>query len=185
MESIKLMVEEHRNIKRMLTLIRKMCYLVLKDQPIDYDDFYKVIDFVRVYADDHHHGKEEALLFDRMVKEQGPVADKLVRHGMLVEHNTGRMHMQDLEDALKRIKNQDEEAKLDLIASAISYTHLMYRHIDKEDNAVYTYAENHLSKETWEELEEACHKFEVEAEKNQVQARYIELIQEMEEKYNI
>jgi hemerythrin-like domain-containing protein len=61
----------------------------------------------------------------------------------------------------------------------------MYRHIDKEDNAVYTYAENHLSKETWEELEEACHKFEVEAEKNQVQARYIELIQEMEEKYNI
>jgi hemerythrin-like domain-containing protein len=114
------MVEEHKNIKRMLAVVRKMCLRVLEGQPLDYDDFHLVIDFVRNYADNHHHGKEEVLLFDRMEKELGPVAQTLIRHGMLVEHNSGRLFIQELEDALKRVQNHEEESKLDLIANAVT-----------------------------------------------------------------
>ena len=31
----------------------------------DIDDFPRIIDFVRTYADKHHHGKEEDILFRR------------------------------------------------------------------------------------------------------------------------
>ena len=55
MDSIALMVEEHKNIKRMLKVIRKYCYRILKGMEIEYEDFYRIIDFIKNYADAHHH----------------------------------------------------------------------------------------------------------------------------------
>lgn len=182
MNYIDLMVEEHRNIKRMLSVIRKYCYKVLKNEKVDYTDFFELIDFVRNYADKHHHGKEEQLLFDRMVKELGPTADKLVRNGMLVEHDLGRLHMQELEAAVNKVIGGDDEARLDVIANAISYTHLLHRHIDKEDNVVYQFAKKNLSQETQEILEEACNQFELDATEKNIQNKYLEMIQKYEEK---
>ncbi len=148
MNSIELMVNEHKNIKRMLAVIRKYCFKVLKNKEVDYNDFYRIIDFVRNYADKHHHGKEEDYLFNRMVDEIKGPTEKLVKHGMLVEHDLGRLYMQNLEKALKALENGEEEAKIDIIANAVSYTDLLYRHIEKEDDVVYKFAERNLSKET-------------------------------------
>ena len=115
MNSIELMINEHKNIKRMLAVIRKYCFKVLKNKEVDYNDFYRIIDFVRNYADKHHHGKEEDYLFNRMVDEIKGPTEKLVKHGMLVEHDLGRLYMQNLEKALKALENGEEEAKIDII----------------------------------------------------------------------
>lgn len=182
MNCIELMVEEHKNIKRMLAVIRKYCYKILKNEEVNYEDFFRLIDFVRNYADRHHHGKEELLLFERMTQELGPTAEKLVRHGMLVEHDLGRLHMQELEAAVKRVMGGEDEARLDVIANAISYTHLLYRHIDKEDGVVYKYAQNNLAKGTMEILERECEQFEREAEAGNLQKKYLDMIDEFEAK---
>lgn len=182
MDCIELMVEEHKYIKRMLKVIRKYCYKVLKDEKVEYNDFFKIIDFVRNYADKHHHGKEEKLLFDRMMKELGPTAQMLVRHGMLVEHDLGRLHMQELEAALNKVLSGDDEARLDVIANAISYTHLLERHIEREDGVVYKYARNNLVQETMNELDAQCEKLEKEASEQHMQDKYISLITELEAK---
>lgn len=184
MNYIDLMIEEHRNIKRMLVIIRQYCYRVMKNEDIDYEDFFVLIDFVRNYADRHHHGKEEKFLFERMTKELGSVADKLIRNGMLVEHDLGRLYMQELEAAVKKVMDGEDEARLDVIANAISYTQLLYRHIDKEDNVVYQFAKKNLSKETQEELEQMCIRFEQEAEDNNIQTKYTDMITKMEEKWS-
>lgn len=182
MNSIELMVEEHKYIQRMLVVMRKNCFKVLKGEKVDYNDFFLMIDFVRNYADKHHHGKEEELLFNRMMNEQGPIAEKLVRHGMLVEHDLGRLHMQELEIALHNVIGGNEESKLDVIANAISYTHLLIRHIDKEDKVVYKFAENGLSRETLEDINNRCSDFEEEAKKNHIQDYYIALLEKLEAK---
>jgi hemerythrin-like domain-containing protein len=59
MDSIKLMMEEHQHILRMLKVVRNACYKVMQGEPIKYDDFDLMIDFIHQYADTHHHGKEE------------------------------------------------------------------------------------------------------------------------------
>ncbi len=182
MDLIEVMVEEHRYIKRMLIVMRKCCYRVMKGEQIQYGDFFKMIDFVRNYADRHHHGKEEKLLFDRMMNELGRPAEMLVRHGMLVEHDLGRLHMQELEAALKKVMEGDDEARLDVIANAISYTHLLHRHIDKEDGVVYKYAQNNLAKETMDELNAEGGRLEQEAEREHIQEKYIRLLAELEAK---
>ncbi|ABS33019.1 hemerythrin domain-containing protein [Clostridium botulinum] len=182
MNSIELMVNEHKNIKHMLVVIRKYCFKVLKNEQVDYNDFYKIINFVRNYADKHHHGKEEDYLFNRMIEEIKGPTEKLVKQGMLVEHDLGRLYMQNLEKALKALENGEEEAKIDIIANAVSYTDLLYRHIEKEDDVVYKFAERNLSKETLKKLDEDCERIEKEAREKGIQDKYKNLIHELEEK---
>ncbi|NTW71428.1 MAG: hemerythrin domain-containing protein [Eubacteriaceae bacterium] len=183
MNSIQLMIDEHVYIKRMLAVLRKYSYKILKGEPVDFEDLYQMIDFVKNYADKHHHGKEEDLLFNRMVEEQGPAAEKLVKNGMLVEHDLGRLHMQELEAAIVRVKAGDDESRLDILANAISYTHLLHRHIDKEDGVVYKFAEKGLKPETLEKINSQCEEFENTASENGIQAKYIRLLEELEGKY--
>jgi hemerythrin-like domain-containing protein len=177
------MVEEHRNIKRMLQVIRKVCYKIVKGEDIEFEDFYRIIDFVRNYADKHHHGKEESMLFNRMSEELGAAAQKLVNSGMLVEHDLGRLYMRQLEAAVKSLQSGDDEAIIDVIGNAMSYENLLNRHIDKEDGVVYKFAANNLSKETKERIERECEAFENTSESAEAREKYINLLNEFEIKY--
>lgn len=67
---------------------------------VDVPDFKKMVDFIRKYADKIHHGKEEEFLFKVMMEELGAMGDNLIRHGMLVEHDIGRLYVSDLDGAL-------------------------------------------------------------------------------------
>lgn len=160
MNAIKIMNEEHQYILRMLKVVRKECLNILQGQEINYEDFDLIVAFIKDYADDHHHKKEEDILFNRMVDNLGDVAEKLVKNGMLVEHDFGRLYVRNLCEALENYKNGDEEAKLDIIANAISYTHLLERHIDKEDRVIYKFAERELKEDIQNKIDEECMVFE-------------------------
>jgi hemerythrin-like domain-containing protein len=183
MNSIKLMMEEHQYILRMLAVVRKACYGVLKGDEIDYTDFDHMIDFIRNYADAHHHGKEEKMLFHEMVTHLGPLGNKLITHGMLVEHDFGRLYISELKEALDRLKSGDDMSRLDIIANAISYTHLLKRHIEKEDSVVYTFAEKQLSSEIIDKVNKETIEFEKEATAKGIQEHYQTLVETLEQKY--
>lgn len=183
--SIEVMMDEHQYILRMLKVVRKVCLKIYEGEEINYEDFEKIIDFIKNYADNHHHGKEEKFLFKEMQNHLGSIGDNLITHGMLVEHDFGRLYMIDLKDALDRVKNGDEESKLDVISSAIGYTHLLARHIAKEDEVVYEFGKKRLSKEVLDEIDEKSKKFEETEEEKGTQHFYIQLLNSLEEKYMI
>lgn len=147
MNGIELLIEEHKYVRRMLLVIRKACFKLIETGEINYDDFYNMIHFVRNFADNHHHKKEEVFLFNKMVENLGETGKNIITHGMLVEHDLGRNYMRNLEAALEELKKGNEEAKLDIIANAVSYTTLLDNHITKEDNVIFTYAQRALDKE--------------------------------------
>ncbi|MCM8711320.1 hemerythrin domain-containing protein [Clostridium sp. SYSU_GA19001] len=183
MDAIELMVHEHENIKKMLKVIRSMCIKVVNNEAVQYEDFYKVIDFVRNYADKLHHAKEESILFKKMCDELGEKVAKGPIAGMLVEHDFGRLYMSNLENALETFKSGDKDARVDIIANAISYTDLLNRHIDKENTAIYTFARRALSKEAMKNIEKQCKEAEKIARENGIQKKYIDIIEEFNKKY--
>lgn len=183
MDSINLMMEEHQNILRMLTVVRKACLGVMKGDAINYKDFDSIIDFVRIYSDAHHHGKEEELLFTEMVNHLGNLGNKMVNHGMLVEHNMGRLYIQELVSSLDKLKQGDEESRIDVIANAISYTHHMTRHINKEDAIIYTFARRQLPEDILKKVDNDTINFENTAAKKGIQEHYISLLEALENKY--
>jgi len=184
MNAIELMMEEHKTIKRMLALTRKFSIKALNNEEIDYNDFYKVIDFVRNYADKHHHNKEEVILFKKMSEVMGERIASGPIMGMLVEHDLGRLFIRNLEVALVKFKAGDVDSRVDIIANAIAYTDLLYRHIDKEDTVIYTFAQRKLSKEQLEEIDNQCFDVETEATKNSLQDKYLKLLCELESEIN-
>lgn len=183
MDSIKLMMEEHQYILRMLTVVRNACYGILKGKEINYEDFDQMIDFIRNYADAHHHGKEEKLLFHEVVTHLGALGNKLITHGMLVEHDSGRLFIQELRAALDRVKSGDDESRLDVIANAISYTHLLKRHIEKEDTVVYPFAQRQLAPEIIEQVNQDTVEFEKAALEKDTKNYYEQMVAILEEKY--
>lgn len=183
MNAIEIMNNEHKDITRMLKVVRVCCYKVLKGKEINYDDFDKITEFIVEYADKHHHKKEEIILFNRMIEHLGAVSEKLVQNGMLVEHDLGRLHITQLKEALENVKNGNEEAILDVIANAISYTHLLERHINKEDNVVYKYAQRELDKSILELIDKECIEFE--EKNNDVKIKYLSLLEDLERKYKV
>ena len=176
------MREEHKEIKRMLKIVRVISYKILKGEELDFQEFNRVIYFISNYADNHHHKKEEEILFDKMIEELGPLAKTIIKSGMLVEHDFGRLYIRDLKVALESLKKGDESSKLDIIANAISYTHLLERHIDKEDKVIYKYAERELSKNTMTILDSECFKYEENnlEEKNKCMA----ILKKLEKRYS-
>lgn len=160
METINLLIEEHKYVTRMLKVIRRLCFNLMESKYVDYKDIDNAIYFIKNYADKHHHKKEENILFNVMIENLGDLAEKVVKYGMMVEHDYGRLYVTNLEEAFRKLKDGDNEAKLDVIANAISYTHLLERHIDKEDRVVFTFAKNKLSKELLDKVDIDCIDYE-------------------------
>lgn len=183
MNSIELMVKEHELISRMLKVMRKACMGILEDKAICFEDLYTMADFVKNYADGHHHDKEEKFLFLAMERDLGQLGQKLIRNGMLVEHDLGRLYMSQLREAIKKVEAGDEESKLDVIANMISYTHLLERHIQKENEVVYTFGEKQLSKEVLDEVHAQTEAYEAAAMAKGTQKYYEDLVAQFEKKY--
>lgn len=184
MESIKIMVAEHENVRRMLKVIRNISYRVLTKGDYDLDDFPRIIDFVRTYTDKLHHGKEEDILFATMERELEKLAKSGAIKGMYIEHDNGRLYMANLEKGLASFKEGNDQARLDIIANAICYADLLDRHIEKENTAMYTFAERMLSDELKAYIDEESRKIDTEATRDGIQEKYEKILAELEKKYS-
>ena len=101
---------------------------------------------------------------------------------MLVEHDLGRSYIRNLEEALNKYKNGEEEAKLDIVANAVSYTTLLENHIHKEDNVIFNFAKRSLNEDIRKVIDEEC--FEYEDKNSFTREENIGILNYLEEKYN-
>ena len=181
MSGIDLLIKEHKFVSRMLVIMRKACLNFMNNKEIDYDDFNKMISFIKNFADNHHHKKEEIFLFNKMVEHLGETGKNIITHGMLVEHDMGRNYIRNLEEALNKYKDGDKEAGLDIIANAISYTTLLENHIHKEDNVIFNFAKRSLKEDILEVVDKEC--FEYEEKNSSTREENIGILNSLEEKY--
>lgn len=164
MNSIEVLVSEHDNIKKFVDAMEGVCAKVLDGEKIDTELFRKAIVFIREYADAHHHGKEEKILFQYMIDNLGSVANTLVRNGMLVEHDLARLNVLEMENAINRYEESGSTVdKLAIISNMMGYVYLLRRHIDKEDSVVYPFAEKNLNQAHLDEIEKLSNEVEDQA----------------------
>ncbi|AGB41169.1 hypothetical protein Halha_1222 [Halobacteroides halobius DSM 5150] len=182
MNVIELLRDEHDNIKRVLVVMRKLCIKILKQDQVEFDAFSDAIDFVRNYADKHHHGKEEDILFAMISDHLDDDIEKDPVEAMLSEHDLGRYFIGNLESALDSVKEGKENAKVDIIANAIAYADLLAGHIYKEDNIIYSYAEEELSQDSLQKVHQEGKEVEATASEEGLQEGYINLVNELEAK---
>ncbi len=153
--------EEHQGILLMLRILEKVSTKVEAKERVDPTHLERIVEFLRVFADKCHHGKEEDLLFPALEKagvpkEQGPIGM------MLAEHQQGRGYIRGMAEALDRNQKGNPKALADYAENARNYIALLTQHIEKEENVLFPMGEKVLSKKTQEELVEGFEKIEVE-----------------------
>lgn len=151
--------EEHKAIKLMLRIAEKVNEKLEAGEEVNPEHLEQIVEFIRVFADKCHHGKEEDLLFVAMEeagipKDGGPIGV------MLAEHDMGRGYVRGLSEAVARYKAGDRGVSPAIIENARNYVGLLSQHIDKEDNILYPMADMHLSEDQQEELLEGFEKVE-------------------------
>lgn len=152
---IESLMEDHKKILEFVDTFEIKLIDFMKHDRIQIEDYRKAITFIREFADKEHHQKEEKGLFKYMVDHLGDIAINLVRHGMMVEHDQGRLFIKTMEDALDRYEQEYKDLdKLLILSNGHAYCELIRRHIDKEDRVVFTYAKRMISEEVLKGLED-------------------------------
>lgn len=85
MEAIEILRREHTLILRALDVGDSMARSLEQGAPLVGEDLIKLVEFLQVFADDHHHRKEEGLLFPWLEAHGvpvrvGPVASVYLEH---------------------------------------------------------------------------------------------------------
>ena len=106
MNIFEILREEHDNISKFVDKFEIMAIDLMEKNEISIEEYTKAIEFIRVYADKTHHQKEEELLFKAMLETKDEMANNLVNHGMIVEHNLARLYVWELENALKAYQKE-------------------------------------------------------------------------------
>ncbi len=161
MRAIEELKKEHEAIKLMLRILEKVSEKLESSQSVDTDHLEKIVEFIQVFADKCHHGKEEDLLFMEMEavgfpRDQGPVGV------MLHEHDEGRVYVRRMKDGVAELKTGNKKSASVIAKNARDYVSLLSQHIEKEDNILYPMAENRLPEAKLKELEKRFEKAEEE-----------------------
>lgn len=157
MKATQQLKDEHQGVLLSLSILEKINLKLKKGEKVDSKHLEQLLEFIRVFVDKCHHGKEEDLLFPAMEKvgipnEGGPIGM------MLEEHNLGRNYVKNFAQAVEDFKKGDPKAGKKIIQNTSGYIALLKDHIDKEDNILYMIADAHLSNKTQKDLLE---KFEI------------------------
>ena len=170
--------KDHRVIERMLDVLQALAKKLDQGGDVPAESLKKISAFIKTFADNYHHGKEEEILFRTMEekgfpREGGPIAM------MLAEHDEGRGYTRALAVGIEKYTSGDGNAKKVIAENARNYSDLLAQHIPKEDNILYVMANNILPESLQKEI---LNKFEiVEKEKLGEGGRqyYVNLVEEL------
>jgi hemerythrin-like domain-containing protein len=167
---------EHRLIERMIALIRREVLQIETRAQVDPFFIDTVVDFISIYADRTHHGKEEDILFRELAKRALSDVDRLLMDELVNEHVFGRKITRDVVEANARYR-QGERSALAVIKDKLKILTEFYpRHIAKEDKVFFPAARNYFTEEEDQQLLNEFWKFD----REMIHIKYRAVVQAME-----
>jgi len=158
MEAIETLMTEHRTIERAIDALVAFADATLRGGD-DRAELGRFVAFIREFADAHHHGKEEEILFKVMVEAGFPAREGPIGV-MLMEHDIGRRHVKALADLSLSPGPWTAEDRKRVHEEANGYADLLRGHIHKEDAILYPMAQQRLPPELMERVDAECEAFE-------------------------
>ena len=138
---------EHRLIERMLAVIEGVIKEIKTTNQADPLFIDTAVDFIRVYADKTHHGKEEDILFRDLKNKPLSNEDRAIMDELIKEHIFGRLTTKALVQANERYRNGDEKSLEDISAKLKTLAEFYPKHIEKEDKIFFPSSRKYFTEE--------------------------------------
>ena len=128
---------EHRLIERMIAVIKDALAQIQSSGKADPLFVDTAVDFVSMYADHTHHGKEENILFRDLGKRPLSADDLRLMNELIQEHVLGRQTTKALVEANNRYRNGDAAALAQIVEKLQTLVEFYPKHIEKEDKVFF------------------------------------------------
>jgi hemerythrin-like domain-containing protein len=172
---------EHRIIERMIGLMKDEIKTLKVSKSPNAVFIDTAVDFIRVYADATHHGKEEDILFRELRKKKLSPRHQAQMEDLINDHIIGRKATAELVDARNRFFNGDTGAMNTILEKMQFLTELYPKHIEKEDKHFFAPVMKYFSREEQQSLLEEEHIFD----RKMIHKKYDKVVEEIEKKRNI
>lgn len=168
---------EHRLIERMIALIKGGLAQIHSSSKVDPLFVDKAVDFIRMYADRTHHGKEEDILFRDLDKRPMSADDRRVMEELIQEHVFGRQTTKALVDANTRYRNGDAAALPEIADKLQTLVEFYPKHIEKEDKVFFPASRAYFT----EDEDQAMLMEFWEFDRKMIHEKYIAVVEGLEE----
>jgi hemerythrin-like domain-containing protein len=177
-------MEEHRVIERVLSCLERMAELSEQGQPIDAEAANQAFDFIRTFADNCHHAKEEDLLFPLMEQKgfsrvHGPTGV------MLLEHEQGRQLVRAMSDAVTKYSDGAAYAAREFATAARAFVALLRQHIQKEDHCLFSMADQAFTPSEQQSLEQSFERVQREKIGLDTHYKYVSVANQLAERFGV
>lgn len=175
---IGLLMKEHRLIERMIGLLNKELKRLNaggKPRPEFIDS---AVDFIRVYADKCHHGKEEDILFERLKEKTISKKHRKIMNELIEDHIRGRKITKNLRLANKEYLNDGTRAAEKIKTEIKNLVELYPQHIEKEDKHFFVPIMEYFSEEEKDEMLKESFEFD----QHMIHEKYETVVTDWEEK---
>jgi len=143
---------EHRLIEKMLASMMRHIDQVEKTKKVNPLIIDTAVDFVRIYADRTHHGKEEEILFRDLAQKNLTPELKKIMQELLDEHVWGRKTTAALVAAKEKFLKGDEGKLAEIISVARELGNFYPKHIEKEDKHFFYPCQEYFNKDEQERM---------------------------------
>jgi hemerythrin-like domain-containing protein len=178
MDAIETLMREHRTIEKVIDALTAFTQETRRRGATARGELARFVAFLRRYADDIHHGKEEEILF-RTMADHGFPTDGGPLAVMLGEHARGRALVAVLASATEGTAPWSDEDRRRIAEAAAAYGALLRSHIHKEDAILYPMAEQHLPPQAMAEVDLACAERDADPATAELSDRYAVLAEEL------
>lgn len=152
MTPIGILMVEHLLIARMMNLMEGKLGGIGSGTKPDMVFIDGAIDFAKTYADACHHGKEEAIFFEKLAMKNLLPDHKKVMDELVLEHIQTRKIVTNLEMAREDFMKGDSGAVGKILIICKSLWQIYPAHMEKEEKAFFPASMEYFSKREQEEM---------------------------------
>ena len=151
---------EHRLIERLIGRIGREIKQISAKKQTDPVLIDTIVDFIKIYADRTHHGKEEDIYFKRLLEKSLAEEDRRVMNELIEEHKFGRNITAQLVEANVRYRDGDLNALTEIEAKLHTLAEFYPQHIEKEDKVFFPAAHQYFTDAEQQEMLDAFWEFD-------------------------
>lgn len=175
---------EHEKILVFLGILQRICAELEGKRDINPLYLEQVIEFIKIFVDKFHHGKEEDLLFPAIrkaggLRESGPIRE------LMIDHIKGRSLVRDMNLAAERYGKYGLGAPVQFVERAKSYISLLIEHIRKEDETYFPMVEKAISEMQKKKLLKSFEELKKTEAGHNEQASMLHILRDLEDSFPV
>ena len=148
-EIIEILRQEHRNIEKLLRVMKQELSVFDRGERPDYEVFGAVIEFFKKYPDSCHHPKED-IIYEKF-KARAPDRAAAIPN-LEIEHREGAVRLRRVAQAIDAVLNDQELLRESVDQIVRDFIDNERKHIALEDEVVFPAITSSLKPEDWADI---------------------------------